>query len=145
MTDPESKTASYKIIFDAGGNRYRFFCERSGLAVCTTQPVRAETSEQELLLAWDSEGKRRFNFCPTCGKWVSDAMYNPDTLECVVCSPWESRQKELAQLGFGIEMMKQIKACAVCGARADVRQMFCNECGAKLSKHSLYDTYNKNI
>lgn len=108
MTDFENKTASYKIMFDAGGNRYRFFCERSGLEVCTTQPVQAESSEQELILAWEGEGKKYFNLCPTCGKWVSDAMYNPDTLECIICSPCQkSRQRELMQLGFGTGMKKR--------------------------------------
>ncbi len=106
MIGAENKTASYKILFDAGGNRYCFFCERSGSVVCTTQPVRADTLELELWLAWNNEGKKQFNFCPTCGKWVCDAMYNPDKLECVVCSPCEkSKQKELRQLGFGTGMM----------------------------------------
>lgn len=140
MTEDGKKTASYKIIFDAGGNRYRFFCERSGLAVCTTQPFRAETSQQELMLAWDSEGKKNFNLCPTCGRWVSDAMYNPDTLECVICSPL---QQEPMRSGFGVETMKQIKVCKVCGAKAEARLGSCNECGIKLSKDTLYDIYRK--
>lgn len=96
MNEVEKKTASYKIIFDAGGNRYRFFCERSGAAVCTTAPVRADTMEQELLLAWKGEGRKYFNLCPECGRWVSDAMYNPDMLLCIACSPCEkSRRKGL--------------------------------------------------
>lgn len=107
MVDNGNKTACYKIMFDMGGNRYSFFCERSGLEVCTTQPVLAASSEKELMLAWECEGKKFFNLCPTCGRWVSDAMYNPDTLECVVCSPCEkSRQKELMQLGFGTGIKK---------------------------------------
>lgn len=103
MADTENKTASYKIIFDAGGNRYRFFCERSGAEVCSTQPVRAESSEQELMLAWNSEGKKYFNLCPMCGKWVSDKMYNPDALECVVCSPRERQSKFRTKFGIDFQ------------------------------------------
>lgn len=93
MNNTENKSAPYKIIFDAGGNRYRFFCERSGMAVCTTGPVRADTPEQELRLAWESEGKKQFNYCHKCDRWVSDEMYNPDTLECILCSPHEKKSR----------------------------------------------------
>ena len=52
------KTAAYRIITDAGGNRYRFFCDLSGAAMCTTEPVYAQTQEEELMLAWESEGRQ---------------------------------------------------------------------------------------
>ena len=51
MAKNDHATAKYKIIADSGGNRYRFFCDVSGMAVCTTKPIRAETQEAELKLA----------------------------------------------------------------------------------------------
>lgn len=52
------KTAAYKIISDAGGNRYRFYCELSGALACTTEPIRAKTPEEELRIAWETVGKK---------------------------------------------------------------------------------------
>ena len=47
----ERKTATYKTINDAGGNRYKFFCDLTGALVCTTKKTyKADTPEQELLL-----------------------------------------------------------------------------------------------
>ncbi|MBP3921953.1 MAG: hypothetical protein J6D27_03200 [Ruminiclostridium sp.] len=43
MAKNDHVTAKYKIIADSGGNRYRFFCDVSGIAVCTTKPIRAES------------------------------------------------------------------------------------------------------
>lgn len=44
-------TASYKLIADAGGNRYQFFCDLSGALACTTEPIRADTPEEALMIA----------------------------------------------------------------------------------------------
>lgn len=110
-------TAPYKVIMDAGGNRYRFYCESSGMAVCTTPCVHAETPEKELLLAWENEGRRHFSCCRKCGKWVSDVMYNVETMECVDCSPWEDSPL----------------FCAKCGVRIPSCSKFCRNCGAKLT------------
>lgn len=112
----QNTTARYQIISNAGEHRYRFFCGRSNMAVCTTRPIRADTPEMELQLAWESEGKQMFNRCHRCGEWVSDAMYNADTLECVVCSPWES----------------QPDFCPKCGERVPSSDDFCRKCGTKL-------------
>lgn len=109
-------TARYKIISDTGGNRYQFFCDLSGALVCTTKPIRADTPEQELLLAWESEGKREFNPCRKCGKWVSDVMYNADVLECVECAPWEDPPN----------------FCPQCGKKLSAPERYCPKCGAKL-------------
>lgn len=112
----ENRTASYKIIADAEGNRYRFFCERSGLALCTTHPIRAETPEEELRIAWETESRTHFNKCQRCGKWVSDLMFNVETSECVMCSPWE----------------EQPNYCPYCGTQVPKDDVFCRKCGAKL-------------
>lgn len=42
------KTARYKVIADSGGNRYSFFCDITGALLHTTDPIQAETQEQEL-------------------------------------------------------------------------------------------------
>lgn len=112
----ENTTAPYRIISDGGGRRYRFYCERSGMAVCMTKPIRAHTAEEELRLAWESEGRRQFNRCNKCGKWVCDVMYNVDTMECVYCSPWEEPPF----------------FCPKCGAQTSQTHPYCQNCGAKL-------------
>ncbi len=109
-------TAPYRIIADAGGNRYRFFCSLSGAAMLTTNPVCAESPSEELRLAWESEGRQHFNRCARCGRWVSGVMYNADVLQCVECAPWETRPNY----------------CPQCGKRVPFSDNFCHNCGTKL-------------
>ena len=109
-------TASYKLIADAGGNRYQFFCDLSGALACTTEPIRADTPEEALMIAWKREGRQHFNQCHKCGRWVSDVMYNADVMECVDCAPWENVPK----------------FCPQCGKRLASPERFCSKCGAKL-------------
>lgn len=116
MAHKGNKTAPYKIIADSGGNRYRFFCEASHAVVCVTGPVNGPTPEEELLLAWESEGRHHFNRCQNCGKWICDTMYNADTLECVDCSPWEEAPHY----------------CSHCGLNIPSSDIYCKKCGTRL-------------
>lgn len=116
MAKNNHATAQYKIIADSGGNRYRFYCDSSGMLVCTTNPIRAETQAAELKLAWNNEGKAHFNHCTKCGKWISDQMFNADTGECVDCSVWEERPNY----------------CTHCGKKIPARDTYCRKCGARL-------------
>lgn len=116
MEDKRPDIARYQVIKEETGNRYRFFCQGSGGAVCTTRPIRAETPEQELMLAWKSEGREHFNRCSRCGSWVCNAMTNADTLECVDCSPWENPPR----------------FCPLCGKEIKVASLYCNGCGSRL-------------
>ena len=109
-------TAHYKIIADADGNRYQFFCDLSGALGCTTKPVRADTPNRELMLAWENEGRAEFNQCHRCGKWVSDIMYNADVLECVECAPWE----------------EQPEYCPQCGQKISSPDKYCPRCGVQM-------------
>jgi len=111
MTDV--KTAPYKCIADAGGIRYRFYCHLSGAHVCTTGPYRADTPEQALALAWDREGKQHFNVCHRCGRWVSDAMFNAEVLECVDCAPYEALPRYCKHCG--VKLHTHGKTCPACG------------------------------
>ena len=110
----KKSTASYKVLTEPNGNRYRFFCDLSGAIGCTTKPIHAETPEEELRLAWESEGKQEFNLCHRCGRWVSDVMYNADVLECVMCSPWEEQPKYCRNCGQ--KLLHPGKNCTKCGA-----------------------------
>lgn len=110
------KTAAYKIVADPEGNRYRFYCDVSGAFVCITMPYKVDTPEEELRLAWENEGKRHFNYCHKCGKWVIDVVYNPDVFECTDCAPFEH------ETGY----------CKFCGARVDADVRFCPACNKKL-------------
>lgn len=80
-------TATYRVLQDSGGMRFRFFCEVSGAAICTTAPAQPQPINAALDKAWLSEGREHFSLCHRCGRWVSDLMYNPNTLQCVDCSP----------------------------------------------------------
>lgn len=116
MAMNELRTAKYKIIADSGGNRYRFFCDASGMAVCTTRPIRADTQEEELRIAWETEGEKHFNRCPKCGKLVGDTMYNADILLCVDCVPWQEKPNY----------------CTHCGKKIPASDTFCRKCGMRL-------------
>ncbi len=111
------KTARFKIVETQGGNAYRFFCELSGAAVCTVSPLRADNPEKEVSEAWETEGKIHFNKCHSCGKWVCDVMYNPDTFCCVDCTPWEDPPNY----------------CTRCGSKVTENgESFCTDCGSRL-------------
>ena len=109
----EKRIADYKVIKDVGGNRYRFYCELSGALVCATGVYKADDPEEELLLAWESEGKKCFNSCSKCGKLVSDAMFNVEVLECVECAPFEVEAKFCKNCG--VKIQEPNKPCPVCG------------------------------
>lgn len=110
------KTAKYQVFAEADGNCYRFFCEASGAAVCTSSPIRADTSDEELRIAWEDAGSHALNLCHKCGKWVCNTMYNADVLECVDCSPWEAPPH----------------FCPECGFQVYERDVFCEKCGVRL-------------
>ena len=108
-------TADYEIIPSAAGNRYRFFCGLSGAVLCVTAPVRGETPDGELRLAWEQEGRQCFNRCRSCGRWVGDVMYNADELKCVECAPW----REVPRY------------CPHCGAKLEADRGTCPRCGRR--------------
>lgn len=112
----KKKTADYKIIEEQTGNRYEFCCELSGALVCVSEPLKAETQEEELMLAWETYGRSHFNQCRKCGRWVTGAMFNPDVLACVQCTPFEDYPDY----------------CPGCGAKTQDPANFCHICGAKL-------------
>lgn len=116
MSKPARATAHYTILKTADGNRYQFFCDGSGMLACTTKPVHMDEPEEECLLAWEREGRRHFNRCHRCGKWVVDAIYNADTLECADCSPWE----------------EQPSFCPHCGVKVAANETFCHACKRRL-------------
>lgn len=109
-------TAAYKVVADSGGNRYKFYCDLSGALLCTTRVYNEKTPEQELLAAWEIEGKQHFNTCQKCGRLVSDAMFNPEVFECVDCAPYEAESK----------------FCKNCGAKIYDPNSNCLECGKPL-------------
>lgn len=108
--------APYRILQDGGGMRVRFFCEASGAAVCTAPILPMQPIEAALEEVWRTEGRDHFNRCQKCGKWVADVMYNPNTLECVACSPWEEKPA----------------FCPQCGERVLNDGFFCHRCGRRL-------------
>ncbi len=122
MQNTLPKPAAYKVLKDAGGNRYRFFCDISGARIYTTKPITAETPEKELTLAWE-EARDAFNRCEACDRWVSNAMYNADTLRCVDCSPWENPPN----------------FCIHCGTKIPVREPFCRSCGTRLQYGEVWE------
>lgn len=110
------KTANYKIIVDASEKKYRFFCDVSGALICEVNSGYADDPEEDLRIAWETEGKKHFNQCLKCGRWISDVMYNADVLECVECTPWENVQNY----------------CFKCGVKITKQEIFCSRCGVRL-------------
>ncbi len=53
----------------------------------------------------------------------------------------EMQSESMFHYGFGYEAMKRVKICEKCGAPASVHRLFCKECGAFLTRKSLYDKY----
>lgn len=107
------KTAAYKKVHDACGTRYRFYCELSGALACITEPICGKTPEEELQTAWDTVGIKCFNLCHKCGKWVIDAAYNAEVLECVECAPYEA--EPLFCKSCGVKIETPTRKCPVCG------------------------------
>ena len=114
---PKNRVAKYKTVADDEGYRFLFYCEVSDAHVCTTKGIyHGDTQQEALLLAWQSEGSAQFNQCYKCGRWVIDAVYNAEVLECVECAPYESEPKY----------------CKHCGVKIEAPVMHCPSCGKKL-------------
>ena len=109
----DHKTAIYKRIVQTDGNRYRFYCGLSGALACTTKPFHEKTPEEELQIAWDTVGKKYFNRCHKCGRWVIDAAYNAEVLECVECAPYEAEPKY--RKNCGVRIKTPARTCTSCG------------------------------
>ena len=116
MAAVDNRPARYIRLTDPGGIRYKFFCEASGAAVCVTEAAVPAAPREELRLAWEGYGRRHFNRCTQCSRWVCDVMYNADTGRCVLCSPWEESP------GF----------CSACGELAIPMERYCRKCGKLL-------------
>ena len=112
------KTATYRVVTDSGGGRiFRFYCDISGELCCVTKPIRADTEEAALEMAWEQEGKWEFNLCPKCGKYVSSAMFNVNAGLCLDCAPWEAEFPAFChQCGVRLQGATP-RCCPICGAR----------------------------
>lgn len=107
-------TARCRIIRSGKEQIYQFFCDLSGALVCAAK-TKADCGDA-LERLWETEARARFNRCRKCGKWVCDTMYNPDTLQCVECSPWEDTPA----------------FCSQCGKKVESEEVFCADCQARL-------------
>ena len=113
---PGNRTAKHKVVPDSGGYRFIFYCDVSDAHVCTTRQIyRGNSAEDALLAAWKAEGRSYFNRCHKCGKWVMDAVYNAEVLECVECAPYEAEPKYCKNCGTKIE--DSVKNCPSCGKK----------------------------
>ena len=43
--------------------------------------------------------------------------------------------------GFGPEVMKRIRVCRACGCSCGITETYCKDCGAVLSRETLFDQY----
>ena len=113
------RTAAYRCVIEPGGERiFRFYCDISGELRCVTRPVRAETEEEALTIAWETEGKLAFDRCRKCGRYVSSAMFNINAGQCMDCAPWEDEYPAF---------------CHRCGVKLkEPDASFCSNCGARL-------------
>ncbi|MBQ3552591.1 MAG: zinc ribbon domain-containing protein [Clostridia bacterium] len=51
------------------------------------------------------------------------------------------RLESMRQYGFGIEVMKNTKVCALCGAMASAADIMCKECHSRLPGDTLFNLY----
>lgn len=113
------KTAAYRVIAGPGGKRvFRFYCDISGELCCVTKSIRADTEDEALEIAWETEGRWAFDRCPQCGRYVSS------------CHVQHQREavSGLRPLGERIPVF-----CHHCGIRLkDPDAFFCPACGARL-------------
>lgn len=110
---PGRKTANYKAVTDSRGYRFLFYCDVSDAHVCTTEKIYPGSAPEALLSAWEQEGRSRFNQCHKCGRWVMDAVYNAEVLECVECAPYEPIPNYCKTCGAKIQSLG--KCCPSCG------------------------------
>lgn len=108
-------TAPYKRFKTQNGVRFKFYCGITGALACESQEY-GDENEDTLMLAWENDGRRHFEFCHKCGKWVISAAYNPEVFECTDCAPFEH----------------ETNFCKYCGARVDADLRFCPACYKKL-------------
>lgn len=118
----ELKTAKYEVISCRNGNRYKFIDELSGAVIVETKPIKVNSQEDGLAVAWERYGRMYFNKCTKCGKYVSDMMFNADVNNCVKCTPWEMRPHY----------------CSVCGESVALADKFCRRCGTELQYKEVY-------
>ncbi|CAK7000909.1 MAG: hypothetical protein ENTB_00024 [Enterocloster aldenensis] len=118
MFEKLHSTSKYKVVESTPkGRRYCFFCEVSGTPVYTTGPIRADTLEEELRLAW-KEAKPYFNGCSECGKWIRDEAYNIDEMKCIGCAPYKSKPRY----------------CPHCGSPVPTGNTYCVRCGKPIKE-----------
>lgn len=124
----KSPMAHYKRDTVGDCDRYSFFCDISGaLAFTTRESYTGETEESAALIAWEKEGKANMNYCRKCARWVIDAMFNVEVLECVECAPYECEPN----------------FCKNCGAKVTAPAGKCSQCGSVLryeGRNELYDS-----
>ena len=53
------------------------------------------------------------------------------------------RLENMKQCGFGVEAMKEVKVCTICGNPSLSSEAYCRECGNKLPDKTLYDIYKE--
>lgn len=113
MFEKLHRTSKYRIAaYTSHGRRYCFYCELSGTPVYTTRPIRADTPEKELMIAWQ-EAKPYFNGCSECGKWIRDEAYNIDEMKCIECAPYKSKPRYCTQCGCPVPTGNDY--CVRCG------------------------------
>ena len=118
MFEKMHPTSRYQVVEQTSlGRRYCFCCEVSKTPVYTTGPIRADTPEEELALAW-REAKLHFNGCSECGKWIRDEAYNIDEMKCIECAPYKTRPRY----------------CTHCGCPVPTGNDYCIRCGKPIKE-----------
>lgn len=102
----------YEIQKTAFGKRYLFFCDLTGVKVCTVEPIWEKNPHLALEVA-RKKARYYFNRCSQCGKWVCDNAFNMDVCQCVECAPFT----------------RTPIYCTMCGAPLKTDSDCCVRCG----------------
>ena len=99
------------------GYCFHFSCSVCGGPVNVL--VKTEDYSAAVITA-QQEGRRLFNRCHICGRWVCDAHYNEAVLSCTKCAPRASARKV------------KIRICGSCGGDVAAEDNFCRICGTRI-------------
>ena len=78
-------TAKHAMLSADGWFAFQFYCDLCQNAYTIGRII--SPSPDEALAIAAAEARRHFNRCHRCDKWICDACYNADEMECAECRP----------------------------------------------------------
>lgn len=146
----EGSTADLEEAWTAEGRQHFNYCGKCNRWVCDVM-FNADTSECVECSPWEET----VNFCKYCGAPIHSpagycdccgekVLYTKEGVDMTTktIKKIEVIKKENKELyGFGIDEMKKLKVCRICGTSNPESKHYCVNCGRRLPKENLYEQY----